>query len=459
LNLVIFIPAASERFSDQTLCSWVLVTPSSAKNTSPNAEVAQQGKSLLGTLRAEIAQAVENITICLEPGRVLYVETPLPSVSAAKRNALLRYAIEDKLSADPAAIHAVIVGKSSYQAGHSIVAAIDTNWFSAILATLNTCKLPAQFVVDMSQALRWLDTKNSAPKVGVNIAEGLGFAVRDDGYALSFDGATAANPPFALVLALQEFAQQRANTADSTPVFNLTDFAPSATVATIDFAQWATATNQTLNDAGALSMPGLAQVIVDGLSANRKPMLPQMRSGTHAPASQIGGQFKLFKPAIWLAGLALAVHVGYIAWDNWRLTAARDAVQARMVSLFQKTFPDAKAIVDPALQMQRSLNSLKGTTANTTATAPFAVALADAATILGTQAGDVQVTNIAGTPSQIIVDATVATIDLANAVRTRMAGAYTGATITVKQTSDGKSQELQLTLPFKNALPEGVQKP
>jgi hypothetical protein len=69
------------------------------------------------------------------------------------------------------------------------------------------------------------------------------------------------------------------------------------------------------------------------------------------------------------------------------------------------------------------------------------------------------VINITGTPSQIIVDATVATVDLANAVRQRMAVTYASATVTVKQSSDGKSQQLQLTLPFKNALADGVQKP
>lgn len=462
MNLVIFIPAASERFSDQTLCSWVLVAPSSTKSATPTL----QGTSPIGTLRAEITQPIEHIAICLKPGRVLYVETPLPSVSTAKRNALLRYAIEDKLSADPAAIHAVIVGKSSYQAGHSIVAAIDTNWFSAMLATLNACKLPAQFVVDMPQALRWLDVQNSAPKIGVNITEGAGFAVRDDGYALSFDGATAANPPFALVLALQEFAKLRAGNAgdaDSTPVFNLANLAPTNAAANIDFAQWATAANQTLSDAGALSTAGLAQVIVDGLSTNRKPILPQMLSGSHAPASQLGGQFRLFKPAILLATLALGVHIGYIAWDNWRLTSARDAAQSRMVSLFQKTFPDAKAIVDPALQMQRSLNTLKGASVSSPTTPPFAVALSEAAALLGTQLGTqisgAQVLAVTGTASQIKVDASVATLDLANAVRTRLAANNADATITVTAAADGKPQHLQLTVPFKNASSQGAKIP
>lgn len=430
----------------------MLVAPSSAR----------QGNAQLSQLRADIAQPIDNITVCLEAGRVLYVETPLPSVSTAKRNALLRYAIEDKLSADPTAIHAVIVGKSSYQTGQTIVAAIDGNWLSAMLATLRACNLSPHVVIDMPQALRLInaDKLNAAPKIGVNMAAGAGFAVRDDGYALSFDGASTTNPPFALVLALQEFAQQRPGNADSTAVFNLIGLSPSNdSINGVDFAHWATATNQTLNDAGALSMRALAQALVDAQRTNRKPALPQMLSGSHAPASQLGGQFRLFKPAMLLAGLALVAHIAYLAWDNWRLSTARDAAQSRMVSLFQKTFPDAKAIVDPALQMQRSLNTLKGAAVNTPSTPPFAVALSEAAAILGTQNSSAQVLAVTGTATQIKVDASVTTLDLANAVRTRLAANNAGATITVAAAADGKSQQLQLTVPFKNAAPQGAKTP
>ncbi len=454
MNLVLFIPAAAERFSSQTLCNWVLIAPPLGKQL-PSINTPLQGHGPLATLRASFsAVAISTITAILEPGRVLYVETPLPNVSAAKRNALLRYAIEDKLSADPAAIHAVIVGKSRYQAGHSIVAAIDTHWFSAMLATLAACQLSPQTVLDMPQALRLLNAngsdknsiKNTAPKVGVNLQEGAGFAVRDDGYALSFDGATATNPPFALVLALQEFAQQRDSAAESTAVFNLNDAAGA-----IDLAQWATATRQTLNDAGNLTLEVLALTVATAQSENRKPSLPQMLAGAHAMPSKLGGQMGLFKPAGLLAAAALCVHIGYLAWDNWRLTSARDATQAQMVQLFQKTFPDAKAIVDPALQMQRSLTTLKGA-ANTSSIgpSPSAIALADAAAILATPSGAAQVGNIAGSKSGIQVDASVATLEMATAVRTRLASSYPDAVLAVKPASDGKTQQLTLTVPFKN---------
>ena len=37
--------------------------------------------------------------------QLLFIETALPPVSPAKRNALLRYAIEDKLTIDPSTVH------------------------------------------------------------------------------------------------------------------------------------------------------------------------------------------------------------------------------------------------------------------------------------------------------------------------------------------------------------------
>ncbi len=413
------------------------------------------GQAPVSTLRASLGDvAVDSITVCLEAGRVVFVETRLPNVSASKRNALLRYAIEDKLSADPAAIHAVIVGKSSYQAGYSIVAAIDTRWFSAMLATLAACNLSAQKVIDLPQALRLIDTtnstKNTAPRIGVNLQEGTGFAVRDDGYALSFEGATANNPPFALVLALQEFAQQRGAASESTAVFSIADALNGANGA-LDLAQWATATNQTLTDGGVLNLQLLAQMVVVAQIENRKPALPQLLTGAHAPASQLSGQTRLFKPAILLAAAAIIVHIGHLAWDNWRLTNARDAVQSQMVQLFQKVFPDAKAIVDPALQMQRSLNTLKGA-ATVSAVPPFALALVDAAAILDTQTGKAQVKSVSGTDKNIKIDATVTTAESANAVRSRATTMRPDATLTITAASDGNAQKIMLTLPIKNSV-------
>jgi general secretion pathway protein L len=71
---------------------------------------------------------------------------------------------------------------------------------------------------------------------------------------------------------------------------------------------------------------------------------------------QLGGALRpagiLF--SVWLAG-SLLFNVG----EWWQLSRANKAQHAEMTALFRKSFPDAKVVVDPALQMQRNLAGLQ----------------------------------------------------------------------------------------------------
>jgi general secretion pathway protein L len=71
---------------------------------------------------------------------------------------------------------------------------------------------------------------------------------------------------------------------------------------------------------------------------------------------QLGGALRpagiLF--GVWLAG-SLLFNVG----EWWQLSRADKTQHAEMTALFRKSFPDAKVVVDPALQMQRNLAGLQ----------------------------------------------------------------------------------------------------
>jgi general secretion pathway protein L len=58
--------------------------------------------------------------------------------------------------------------------------------------------------------------------------------------------------------------------------------------------------------------------------------------------------------AVWLVG-GLLFNLG----EWWHLSRAHEAQRAEMTALFRKSFPDAKVVVDPALQMQRNLAALQ----------------------------------------------------------------------------------------------------
>ena len=114
---------------------------------------------------------------------MVYIETPLPPVSAAKRDALLRYAIEDKLTIDPATVHAVVLGvAASNDATIHVVAAIDRAWLTSVLRWLGDAGIePAQAV----SAAELIPVATGEWGLVLDGAHGL--ARRADGFAYSFD--------------------------------------------------------------------------------------------------------------------------------------------------------------------------------------------------------------------------------------------------------------------------------
>jgi general secretion pathway protein L len=65
------------------------------------------------------------------------------------------------------------------------------------------------------------------------------------------------------------------------------------------------------------------------------------------------------RPAAILLGLALLVSLGFNLFDWWKLSRAQQAQRSEMVDLFRRSFPEAKTVVDPAVQMERNVASLR----------------------------------------------------------------------------------------------------
>ncbi|GMR19974.1 MAG: GspL family type II secretion system protein XcpY [Gammaproteobacteria bacterium] len=82
--------------------------------------------------------------------------------------------------------------------------------------------------------------------------------------------------------------------------------------------------------------------------------------GEFAPRRELNTNVSQFR----FAAILLAIwFTGTLAFDTWEwIQLSREHQQTRMAmtQLFRSTFPDAKAIVDPVLQMQRKLDEFKG---------------------------------------------------------------------------------------------------
>ncbi len=113
--------------------------------------------------------------------------------------------------------------------------------------------------------------------------------------------------------------------------------------------------------AEALSLNVVSEPTSFWESSNGEGNIPfNLLQGEFAPRRELNTNISQFR----FAAILLAIwFTGTLAFDTWEwIQLSREYQQTRMAmtQLFRSTFPDAKAIVDPVLQMQRKLDELKG---------------------------------------------------------------------------------------------------
>ncbi len=349
--LVITLPDLAQ-FSTDTVTHWTLCEPSGAPLRSGNGPLA-------GAPR-------ETRVIALVPaGRVVFIETLLPAVSAAKRDQLVRYAIEDKLTIDPATVHAVVLesppkssttrsrtaqSSAAPPRGTQIVAAIDRAWFSAALAWLGTAGYKPRAAFAETALLPVANGEWSVQLTAKNA-----FAKRADGFAYAIDAGTPGQPPFALTLALNEVAQKPA----AITVFLVSPADRDMVSKTgIMSANWQASLGVPIRVVELDNASG-----TQGASQNLKRLAAlksgNLLTGEFAPIRPANAWLERLKPALAVAGVIAFIQVAAMVADNWQLERRRQAIENEMRVTFQTAFPRATAITDPALQMQRNLDTLK----------------------------------------------------------------------------------------------------
>ena len=294
----------------------------------------------------------ERVIATIPAGRIVFIETPLPPVGAAKREALLRYAIEDKLTIDPSTIHAAVLGAANVGAGSAttaqaarhIVAAIDRQWFADALTWLGNAHLQPEAVFAETDAIA------VAPgEWALVVAGSSGYARRDDGYAYALDTAERETPPFALRLALGEVA----NPPSRITIYTLADReTPAADIDKALLARWQSALDIPLQSGGELTPASIGKRLMQLKHGNLLTQEFTPRRGTTVMAARL-------KPALIALALLASVQIIFNVADWWRLERQRRTLDAEMRATFLAAFPQAAAIVDPALQMQRNLTELK----------------------------------------------------------------------------------------------------
>jgi general secretion pathway protein L len=284
-----------------------------------------------------LAQAPRGDTVeaVLPASRVLFARLKLPKVGAGTLRELLPFAVEDRLLADPAQIHAVTGATNA--AGETLVAVVDRAWLGEALAAMSRAGLaPARAVCESALLPHERGAWHAV------LGEGRSFLVEDDGHAVAFDRPAGAEPPLAVRIAADE-----ALARGSRPRFLRVLAEPGTPLP--DAALWSERAGMEVSV--AQGRPPLAAPVAAGAI--------DLLAGEFARRGAGMGSLRLPRLAWALAAALVALQFGATIADGWRLERERHALEAEREAIFRAAFPEAKTVVDPALQMRRNLADLQ----------------------------------------------------------------------------------------------------
>jgi general secretion pathway protein L len=320
-TLRIFLPA-SERVDADAALRWVLLDR--------RGDATREGLDRVAAMpRADTVEAI------LPASRVLFARLKLPRVGEATIRELLPFAVEDRLLADPAQIHAV-PGRTD-ERGDTVVAVVDREWLERATRVLADAGLAPRHA--------WCESALVTPARGhwhLVLHAQSGVLVDDAGVATTFDWNPTATLPLALRIALDE-AAARGERPRAVRVHGAEGSAP-------DLDAWAAEASTAFEPAAPWSEMQRAPVAPDAID---------LLSGELAPRRRGVAALRLSRAALAIAGAMLLLQFAFTAIDTWRLERTRQALESRREAIFRAAFPEAKVVVDPDLQMARNLAQLR----------------------------------------------------------------------------------------------------
>ncbi len=283
----------------------------------------------------EIPHAEETVLV-LPVARVAFVRAALPQGPAARLAKLAPFAIEDAIVSAPEQVHCVVLDDD--HSGERLIAVLDREWLGSALAEL------AAFGIEPDRAIveSALVAGDEGAWTVVWSGDG-GFAVLGGVEAIALDASVEGRPPLGLKLALDE---RRRSGAGPRAVRILTAGAADPP----ETAKWSESLHVPVTIAGKW-LPEAS----DARAAACADLLPGARTGAWAAE----GWLARLKPAAALVAALVAAHVLVTLGDWARLAYEARGLRQGMEAAFRKAFPEAKTVVDPALQMRRNVADLR----------------------------------------------------------------------------------------------------
>lgn len=309
-------PPLGDEAGGETLFVWLL--------RGENGRLLRSGQSTLAAM-----PPCEQCRIVVPASRVLLSSVEAPARNRQKFIQALRYAVEDRIMADPESVH--VAAGAVQENGAMPVAIIDRAWLRQVLDNLRKHGI--------KPIRAEIETLLAPCRTGVwsLIWRGNGGFVRQGPHSgLPLDGGDMHQPPATLSMAI-------AATTDKPSSIQLyLDGADSP-----NLEAWSSVLGVPLTASGTWHWPASAEHGINLLqgefaaSSTRTDWLPRLR------------------PALILAGAILAVQVTFTFGDWARLKYEKHRLTTSMEQSFRKAFPEAKVVVDAPLQMRRNLEELR----------------------------------------------------------------------------------------------------
>ncbi len=289
----------------------------------------------------EIAQA-EDIIVVIPMNRATFVRVKIPVGNPKKIDKMLPYLIEDQTASSPEDIQAVLVERR-HPADESLVLVADKAWIAQARGELEVQGFaPARMIVEAEL----LDGANIGEAWTVVRTPTGGFVHFPDGESVALDGisddVSISVPPMALTLVVDE-RNAMGEIPPSIRVLTTERLAPP------DALRWSQALSVRVVTEGEWRPER-----IDARGRSRTNLITRP-SGDAANAEWLD-RFKW--PMVAFASV-FCLHAIVTVVDWLRLRNEATSIRAEMNARFRSVFPDAKAIVDPALQMSRNLADLR----------------------------------------------------------------------------------------------------
>ncbi len=276
---------------------------------------------------ADLPRRAERIQLVIPAAQVLLTRARVPQ-GARRPGSVLAFAVEEKTAGEPDANQVSWLGAVGDE---DALAVIDKAGLARWRDALDAVGIRGYEVHCETLFLPW-----ATGEWGLAWNGREGFVRTGEFEGAATDSGDRETPPLALRLMLEE---ADAHTAGPTSIAIHTT-APDAAP---DLDAWTRELGIAVRLAGAWdwrTAPADAGVSV-----------AQERQRWRAFSGAVSG----LRPAAWILGAALAIHAIALVVDWTSLASEQRALRQQMESRFRTAFPDAVAVVDPALQMRRKL--------------------------------------------------------------------------------------------------------